>query len=98
MSHHDYVKDLCRDSLQGLIDIAQAKLKELNDAQKIEVLVVSDYNWNAGFFRKDDLEGAIECLRKEAAAGMLRQKNDVLQIRVERWFEDEVKDLIEEKK
>lgn len=97
MSHKDYIKDLCRDSLRGLIDIATARLKEMNDAGKVEILVVGDHHWNVGFFRKDDIEGALECLRKEAAAGMLRQKNDVLQIRVERWFEDEVKDLIKEK-
>lgn len=96
MSHYDYVNNLCRDSLQGLVDIAQARIKQLNDADKIEVLVVHDDFMNIGFFARDDIDGALKCLSEEAKTS-LRQKGDSLQIQVQRWFEDEVKDLIKEK-
>lgn len=97
MSIDEYVKKLDRDQLHYLLAAAQERQKELSEAGKIEILVVSDACMNLGFFKRNDIEGAMKCMVKEAQLA-LRYNRDYLQVQVQRWFEYEVADLIGDNK
>lgn len=96
MTHEERLAGLDRDSLFNLIELAKEKKKALDEAEKSLYYVVSDDWLNFGFFRRDNLEGALACLLKEARDGALKGNRDFLTIRLERWFDDEVADWVKE--
>lgn len=97
MTHNERLEGLDRYDLTNLVEMANAKLKELADKEKSLYYVVSDENMNLGFFRMDNLDGAINLLVECARKGYLKLHRDTLQINVQRWYDHEIDDLIVEK-
>jgi hypothetical protein len=55
MTHEERLAGLDRYDLENVIELANKKLKVLQEAEKEEYYVVSDEWMNIGFFRKDNL-------------------------------------------
>lgn len=97
MTHNERLEGLDRIDLTNLVEMANKRLKELEESKKSEYFVVSDSNLNLGIFRMENLEGAIEFLAKTARRRASQGYYDILQIDVQRWYDHEIEDLIVEK-
>jgi hypothetical protein len=98
MTHEERLAGLDREDLQNLINHARNKLEKLQEVDKSLYYVVSDDWINMGFFRMDNLDGAIKCFTEEARnKHNLSQHNDKLVISVQRFYDDEVKDVLAER-
>lgn len=98
VSYPEYIKDLDAEDLHNLIEHCQAKLKLFEELKKKEYLVVSDDSMNIGFFYREDYEGALALVYKQVMNGALKHNRDMVEIKVERWYEHEVEDWFKEKK
>jgi hypothetical protein len=95
MTHEERLAGLDREDLQNLINHARGRLEKLQEADKSLYYVVSDDWINMGFFHMDNLEGAIKCFAEEARNKLnLNQCNDKLVISVQRFYDDEMEDLV----
>lgn len=96
MTHEERLAGLDRYDLANVIELAKKKLAVLQDADKEEYYVVSDEWTNNGFFRKDNLEGAINFMVEELRKGAIKKRGDFVQIQLQRWYAHEVADLVKE--
>lgn len=69
----------------------------LQEVPKEEYLVVSDSDINWGFFKKDDIEGALAMFCKRVRGGGVYRGN-YLQLSIEKFRPHEVEDLLQENK
>lgn len=96
MTHNERLEGLDRYDLFNLIELAKKKKQALDEAEKSLYYVVSDEFMNIGFFKQDNLEGALKCLVEEARKGSVKDRGEYLQIQLQRWYDDEVADLVKE--
>lgn len=96
MTHNERLEGLDRDDLFNLIELAKKKKQVLDEAEKSLYYVVSDDFMNIGFFKQDNLEGALNCLVEEAHKGIVKDRGEYLQVQLQRWYDDEVADLVKE--
>jgi hypothetical protein len=94
VTHEERLAGLDRYDLTNVIELAKKKLAVLQDADKEEYYVVSDEWTNIGFFRKDNLEGAIKIMTEVLRGGAVKERGDYVQIQLQRWYADEVEDLV----
>lgn len=97
-SYPEYIADLDSEGLHNLIAHCQSKLKQFEELKKKEYLVVSDGWMNIGFFNREDYEGALALVYKQVMNGALKHNRDMVEIKVERWYEHEVADWFKENK
>jgi hypothetical protein len=96
MTHEERLAGLDSYDLTNVIELANKKLKVLQEAEKEEYYVVSDEWMNIGFFRKNNLEGAIKLMTEVLRGGVVKERGDYVQIQLQRWYADEVEDLVKE--
>jgi hypothetical protein len=96
VTHEERLAGLDRDDLANVIELANKKLKTLQEAEKEEYYVVSDEWMNFGFFRKDNLEGAINLMAEVLREGTVKERGEFVKVQLQRWYVDEVEDLVKE--
>jgi hypothetical protein len=96
MTHEERLAGLDRYDLANVIELANKKLKVLQEAVKEEYYVVSDEWMNIGFFRKNNLEDAINLVTEVLRKGAIKERGDYVQIQLQRWYADEVEDMVKE--
>jgi hypothetical protein len=95
MSSTDYIRDLDIGQLEYLIEISQAKLKDIRSQPKQRCFVVSDSYLNYGHFKMDEPEMALAAFNKEFEKRCRKDGFDGLTLEVCKYYPDEMQELFE---
>ena len=94
MSHADYIAKCDEDQLRRLVEMAQAKLKQMSEAGWVNLWVVSDDSINYGWFAKEDYSKALSFLYREAGEVAAKRGAREFTVRMERYRPDEADELM----
>jgi hypothetical protein len=96
MSHAEYIASCDEEQLEHLVELANAKLKEMREAGWVKLWVVSDDWMNHGWFPLNDYAAALQFLTTTGLDMAAKGKAGQLGIRPSKFRPEEAAKLVAE--
>lgn len=94
MSHAEYIAKCDEDQLICLVEMANAKLKQIREAGYVKLWVVSDEHLHLAWFQEKDYSLALEYLVRAGAESATKGRPSPLDIRLKKFRPDEAEGLV----
>lgn len=94
MSHQDYIAGCDEGQLKRLVELANERLKAIQQTGWVKLWCVSVGFGNVGWFRHEDFAGAVACAKAALARHEHEPRDLDLEICLNRYRPDEVAELL----